>query len=170
LIARLRKICSQCSNVYPATTEFFHVASSIACGLRAACKSCTALKNKRYWKTVNGKAVIKRYQQSERGKTMSQLGQRRRHLTVEGYLRNVLKGIRQRCYNPNVAIYKYYGGRGIECKFTSSRDFIDWVVNVLQVDPRGLDCDRIDDNGHYEKGNIQFITHGDNIRKIRRKF
>ena len=70
----------------------------------------------------------------------------------------------QRCNNPEAQNYKYYGGRGIKNKFTSLDEFRDYVMNELRVDPRGLDIDRIDNSGHYEKGNIRFITHKENCQ------
>lgn len=79
-------------------------------------------------------------------------------------LRNTYARIIERCNKTSHPKYRYYGGRGIECRFTSD-EFVDYVVNVLKVDPRGLECDRIDNDGHYEKGNIQFITHKENLRK-----
>lgn len=39
---------------------------------------------------------------------------------------------------------------------------MNYVVDILKVDPRGFDIDRIDNNGHYEKGNIRFVTHKEN--------
>lgn len=162
------KICSQCKQEYFATTEFFHALRAAKSGLRAACKKCTALNNKLYWQTDSGKAVIKRYHQSELGKNTCMQGWKRRHSTIKGYLRCILKSMRQRCDNPNSAIYKHYGGRGIKCLFTSSNDFINYVINKLQVDPRGFDCDRIDNDGNYERGNIQFITHKENCQNKRR--
>jgi len=40
----------------------------------------------------------------------------------------------------------------------SADDFRDYVINELKVDPRGLQIHRIDNDGHYERGNIVFVT------------
>ena len=80
------------------------------------------------------------------------------HKTINGYLRKLHSNIKQRCTNPKVRTYRNYGGRGIECKFESASEFVYYVVCVLKIDPRGLQIDRIDNDGHYEKGNIQFMT------------
>ena len=32
------------------------------------------------------------------------------------------------------------------------------MINILQIDPRGLKVHRIDNNRHYEPGNIEFLT------------
>lgn len=96
------------------------------------------------------------YLQSEAGKAAIKRGQK--YLTtIDGYLRRLYSRMKQRCENPNDAGYKYYGGRGIEVQFTAD-EFVDYVVNVLQQDPRGLTIDRIDSDGHYEPGNIWFCT------------
>jgi hypothetical protein len=85
--------------------------------------------------------------------------------TIWGYLINVFYNIKQRCTNPEHWCYSRYGGRGIQCRFSSSKEFALYVIEELRVDPRGLDTDRIDINGHYEPGNIQFITHQENCVK-----
>ena len=83
--------------------------------------------------------------------------QKRYEATINGYLRRLYQRIKQRCENPNDSSYPNYGGRGIEVRFTSD-EFVEYVRNVLQQDPRGLTIDRIDSDGHYEPGNIWFCT------------
>ncbi len=46
-------------------------------------------------------------------------------------------------------------------------EFRDYVTGVLGVDPRGLQCDRIDNEGHYERGNIRFVTAKENSHSRR---
>ncbi len=70
--------------------------------------------------------------------------------------------INQRCTKPNSQWYHCYGGRGIKNKFKSVKEFVGYVVNELRYDNynkvRGLQIDRIDNDGHYERGNIRFVT------------
>ncbi len=75
--------------------------------------------------------------------------------TIVGHLYNTFSNINQRCNNP-VARNACY--KGVQNKFKSLDDFRDYVINELQVDPRGLQIDRIDGDGHYERGNIRFVT------------
>jgi len=70
--------------------------------------------------------------------------------------------MKQRCTNKNAHNYNRYGGRGIKQKFDSSEKFIEYVLNILQIDPRGLQIDRIDNDRHYEPGNIRFVTAKEN--------
>ncbi len=93
--------------------------------------------------------------------------QKRYFNTIKGRLRRIYGSMKNRCNNLKHDHYKNYGGRGIELKFTID-EFIDYVVNDLQIDPRGLEIHRIDNDGHYEKGNIEFLTskkHGLKHRK-----
>ncbi|MEK0337843.1 MAG: hypothetical protein QQN41_10460, partial [Nitrosopumilus sp.] len=83
--------------------------------------------------------------------------------TINGHLQGIFAAMKHRCSNPNCPTFKYYGKRGIEVCFTSD-EFVDYVVNELQVDPRGLTIDRIDNSGNYEKGNIQFVTQKENCQ------
>lgn len=92
--------------------------------------------------------------------------------TLSGYLRNKFSHIKQRCNNPKNPYYKWYGKRGIECRFTNANSFILWVTSILGYDTleklKGLDTDRIDNNGHYEVGNIRFVTHKENCHNRRK--
>jgi hypothetical protein len=67
----------------------------------------------------------------------------------------IYKQMRQRCNNPNDSAYKNYGARGIKCLFNSVQELID------EIGPRpnkSYSVDRIDNNKHYEVGNIQWAT------------
>ncbi len=144
-----------------------------------------AKKQTAYMKTETGKAVrkayrgseaykesTKRYQQSDKAAATKERFNKSRpdyneeyYATISGYLRVIYASMKNRCTNPENVGYARYGQRGIELKFTSPEEFISYVINVLQVDPRGLDCDRIDSDGHYELGNIQFLTRADHAKK-----
>lgn len=91
--------------------------------------------------------------------------------TLNGHLRNLRCDMNRRCNNPKDSHYKDYGGRGIECLFTSD-EFVDYVINDLGYDTydkiKGLQIDRIDNNGHYEKDNIRFVTAKENCNNRRK--
>ena len=89
--------------------------------------------------------------------------------TVKGHLVLTFHKMQERCNRQDCHNYKWYGGRGIQCKFKSSQEFVNYVVNNLQVDPRGVDVDRINNNGHYEPDNIRFITHKENLQNCRKR-
>ena len=89
--------------------------------------------------------------------------------SLTGHLRVLWNSIRDRCTNPKNIAYEYYGGRGIQNKFEFFGVFYDYIVNVLTIDPRGLEIDRIDNDGHYERGNIRFVDTIGNRRNRRGK-
>jgi len=157
-------------------------------GLTHWCKVCYAAQSKRYVQTDRGKAANaaagKKYLSSDKGKAVNRAASkkyygsdrggvaiakyhsssrgkaaRKAYLnTVNGHLHRVYGSMNQRCNDPKHESYKNYGGRGIKNLFKSSDEFVDYIVNVLQVDPRGLQIDRIDNDGGYEPGNIRFVT------------
>lgn len=59
---------------------------------------------------------------------------------------------KQRCTNPNAQYYASYGGRGIEFRFDSILD----LIQTVGERPKGLSLDRIDNDGHYESGNVRW--------------
>ena len=78
--------------------------------------------------------------------------------TIRGVLQKRYHNIMRRCNDPRCKSYNRYGGRGIECRFNSFEAFVDYVDFTLMVDPRGLHIHRMDNDGHYERGNIEFLT------------
>jgi hypothetical protein len=61
----------------------------------------------------------------------------------------------QRCTNPNGSHFARYGGRGIEFRFDSPRAMAEWVTANLGLQ-KEMEIDRIDNDGHYEAGNLRW--------------
>ena len=140
--------CSRCKEIK--SLSEFHKDSHAKNGYCSRCKKC-----------------IKKYRQTHK-KERAKYDKDYCH-TLIGNLRHRFVFIKQRCNNSKCINYKYYGGRGIKVKFKNADEFVNYVINELQIDPRGLTIDRIDNNGHYEKGNIRFVTakvNANNKRKI----
>ena len=164
------KSCSQCKTEHPPTSEYFGREPRAKDGLRSECKVCTSKANNiygaKYRLTEKGKATgrksDKKYRESAHGKRKRELYAEEYRVTINGHLRNIFSSMRQRCNNPDQKAYKNYGGRGIKVCFGSANEFVDCVINELQIDPRGLQIDRIDNDGNYERGNIRFVTRREN--------
>ena len=79
----------------------------------------------------------------------------------------VWQAMHKRCENEKGPFFKYYGGRGIEFRFKNFAEFI------AEVGPRPnpkMQLDRIDNEGHYEIGNIQWTTKSKQITRPVGKF
>ena len=88
------------------------------------------------------------------GETRAQRGGRK--VSVEWAAVNRARG---RCVNPRNKRFKDYGGRGIEFRFPTVADAVNWVLEILgrRPSPRH-EFDRIDNDGHYESGNLRWAT------------
>jgi hypothetical protein len=96
-------------------------------------------------------------------------------LTYHGYSQHSLykihKDIEYRCYDPTDEGYHNYGGRGIyvvdEWRGTEGRlRFIEWSLENGWE--KGLEVDRIDNDGPYAPWNCRFVTRKENDRNMRR--
>ena len=132
--------------------------------LRSCCKACDAKQNQDYYQDNRTEISEQKRDYYQYNRTERLEYQQGRYQTIRGHLQAVFRSMIYRCYNPECKCYHRYGGRGILVCFASSEEFIDYVVNVLQVDPRGLTIDRIDNKGNYEKGNIRFVSHQENCQ------
>jgi len=131
------KICPRCNKKFPLTRKYFYQNKSRKNKFDGWCKKCSNEVKKKHRQTING------------------------------YLHDVYTHLKYRCNNSKDKQYKDYGGRGIENKFKSPNEFINYVINELKIDPRGLQIDRIDNNGNYEKDNIRFVTAKENCNNRR---
>ena len=154
----ITKYCSGCGRDLLVTE--FSKNQSKKDGSQTQCKECKALYAREYRKTAPGQEHESRYQQDYRENNRDKCNQQKReyYATINGCLRQGFSSMNQRCNNPNRRGYKWYGGRGIENKFRSADEFIDYVTNELRVDPRGKQIHRINNDGNYAKGNIEFLT------------
>jgi hypothetical protein len=63
---------------------------------------------------------------------------------------------------------EYYGGRGIEFHFSTPKEMAEWIRDSLGYPAEGMTLDRINNNGHYERGNLRWASHsvqGNNKRR-----
>lgn len=74
-------------------------------------------------------------------------------------LRQTLSAAKARCSNKNDAAWANYGGRGIEFRFSDVATGSEWVINNIGHKPSpSHSLDRIDNDGHYEPGNLRWAT------------
>lgn len=69
-----------------------------------------------------------------------------------------------RCNNPRNIRYSLYGARGIEFRFASFPEFLDAVGRKPGTN---YSLDRIDNDGHYEVGNIRWLNNTEQVRNRR---
>jgi len=66
-------------------------------------------------------------------------------------------GMKSRCYDSNSRIYKYYGGRGIKVCDRWRDSFMNFY-NDMGLFKKGLQLDRINNDGDYEPSNCRWVT------------
>lgn len=86
-------------------------------------------------------------------------------------LLNRLSAAIGRCHREKTANFDSYGGRGIRVHDQWRKDrraFLLYIQTLPGWDSPELEMDRIDCDGHYEPGNLRFVTREANARNKRR--
>ena len=78
-----------------------------------------------------------------------------------------ISSVLQRCNNPKCSVYKHYGGRDIQCKFKDRKEFLAYLLTLDGWDNPDYDLDRTNNEGHYEPGNLRFVSRKDNVANRR---
>ena len=148
----MKKCCTKCKTEYPATIEFFAVNKGHKDGLHSWCKACVCVNNAIWYKEHLEECKERHKKQSMKYRK-----------TLYGYISRLVTYIKQRCINENCKGYRNYGGRGICCLFTT-KELYDWLT-IKNIDPRGLQIHRINNNGDYTLDNIEFLMQIEHLRK-----
>jgi hypothetical protein len=81
------------------------------------------------------------------------------------WLYNRVQGMRARCMSPSNSQYSAYGGRGIRFGFNGVKDGTLWIMHNLGIpefsskeERSHIQIDRINPDGHYEPGNLRWIS------------
>lgn len=86
-------------------------------------------------------------------------------------LLNRLASAITRCHSPTSRVFPHYGERGITVHQEWRDDrasFLRYVQTLEGWDNPAFEMDRINVDGHYEPGNIRFVSRSDNLRNKRR--
>lgn len=78
----------------------------------------------------------------------------------------LLQGMKIRCTYPSATNFEYYGGRGITiCDewLSNPAAFAEWALENGYR--KGVEIDRIDNDGPYAPWNCRFVSHAKNSRK-----
>ena len=112
------------------------------------------------------RTTIKKYRQER--KCLLGIHEKPKKINKQISLHHVWHNMIYRCTKENHASYKNYGGRGIKvCKewINDRENFYNWAYTNGYK--KGLQIDRVNNNGDYEPTNCRFTTRTKNIRNSR---
>lgn len=131
---------------------------------KAACRSCVS----RFVMKEKAKNETFLARLREQGLKGAEVSEQKRtevtdslHVSKEQWtrLRKTCVVAKRRCTKPNSSSYENYGARGIEFRFDSPADMARWIIANIGYKPSdNHSIDRIDNNGHYEAGNLRWAT------------
>lgn len=128
-----------------------------------SCRVCAGKKRARRDKRLNRVLFFERCRKGgdARAKTVQS-----KYTPEELIISRIVSGAKKRCNNGS----KNYGGRGIKFLFESVEIATRWVVAEIGLRPTAQhSIDRVDNNGHYERGNLRWATPSEQVRNRRDK-
>lgn len=128
--------------------------------VKAKCTTCGAEKTVFYDNLKAGKSV--RCHQCATRKTRWKGGR-----STPDWLRRRFTAAKNRCTSPGDARWESYGGRGIEFRFESVDAAAQWMITNCGLPDRSMELDRINNDGHYEPGNLRWATRHQNVHNRR---
>jgi len=161
-----QKLCSRCSVWKPLSK--YRKDSRRRDDRQSHCNKCLCEQNKIYQKEHKTEIIL--YRQTH--KVEAAEWSKKYRQTLNGYLRSCYYSLNRRCNSSNFKQYKDYGGRGIKNLFKSFGNFYQYVTINLELtynDIKGKQIDRINNDGHYKPGNIQFLTRAKHLIKHRKR-
>lgn len=81
-------------------------------------------------------------------------------------LYKVWTGMKRRCNSPASTGYENYGGRGISYH-PDWENFETFFIDVVKGYKKGLQLDRINNNGNYQPGNVRWADRVQQMRNVR---
>lgn len=107
----------------------------------------------------------------EYNRTYQRLWARTNRKVQQAYRRNnpemtAWVNMHMRCQNLNDLSYPRYGGRGIKVKY---RDFAEFIGDVGRRSSSEYSIDRINNDGHYQKGNCRWATRSQQAKNRRER-
>lgn len=126
----------------------------------AVCSQCKELHWLEVYNVLSGKTTNCKCQRARKypiGSPAGVLGQR-------------YDAMIQRCCRWTHVSSKNYKGRGIKVEFLSREIFVKWALQKFPIkDFKGLDFDRIDNDGNYSPSNLRLVSRSVNLRNKSRK-
>lgn len=173
--------------------KFKKCESNCSCGRHKSREPTKGMTGKKHTEIAKAKMKEQWTDQRRQDSSRRQTGQwteekRRKHAeacrrNTSGYLTHGLSkhehyarwyNMNYRCNNPNDPGYRNYGGRGItvcddwhQNNPSGCQNFITYVEENLAPLPEGYSLDRIDNDGNYEPGNIQWASQSEQNRNQR---
>lgn len=90
-----------------------------------------------------------------------------KHGLMNSPIYTIWVNMKQRCYNFKSTTYEYYGARGITVCDRWLNSFENFYNDMISTYVKGLQLDRIDNNGNYEPDNCRWATRSQNTKNRR---
>ncbi|KKN26354.1 hypothetical protein LCGC14_0875390, partial [marine sediment metagenome] len=109
-------------------------------GFHPHCKKCKNNYHQKYYRVhkIEITKYYKKYAKANQSKQAKSKTNKKYRQTIAGHLCHCFHSMKHRCNNSKSWQYKNYGGRGIQVKFKSSAEFVNYIINELKIDPRDL--------------------------------